>query len=191
MKAAMITSIVSVIFGGIYMGTARSGGAGQGSLSQKQEEAIKANADKAALVIEGTVTKVRPIPEARLREAAGGHIPVTEHNPRLMEAVIEGKVLKGEGQGQTKKVVVVFASSRDPYNRDRPKFKDGDKGIMILHKEEIKSPEARKALLTRTESHEGEIYTALERHDFIKADPKTDPQEKRLNALKRLIEAKP
>jgi hypothetical protein len=157
-------------------------------MDEKEKKAIMANIDKSALVVEGTVASVRDIPEARLRQAAGGRRPITEHDPKLREAVVDvTEVQKGELKGDNKKVVVVFSSSNDPYNRDRPKFNKGDKGLMILHKDEIKSPQAKTALLTKTDAHEGEIYSAIEPHNFIKVDPKKDPEGKRVNAAKSLI----
>lgn len=157
------------------------------AFSAAVKKAIESNIDTSAVVVEGTVTKIRPVPEPRLA-AAGQTERVTEHAPQLYEAVIEVQsTLKGTAP---KRVVVLFSNSRDPYNRDRPKFRVNDKGVMILHKEEIKDARARAALMTKDASHEGEIYSALEPHNFIKEDPDKDSQGERVKAVKSMIEAR-
>lgn len=161
-----------------------------GSDSVAAKKALAANIAKAPLAVEGTVEDVRDIPKERLLAANEGRKRITEHDPQLREAVVQvNTALKGQVKGDTKKIVVVFASSKDPYHRDRPKFEKGEKGILILHKEgEIKDEKRAKVLLTKTDAHEGEIYTALEPHDFIKEDPKKDPKGERLKQVRTMIE---
>jgi hypothetical protein len=189
MKNRMFRWLVVALLGGISMGAAGLQKGGGDSPAAKQEKALAANIAKAPLAVEGTVEKVREIPKEKLIAAKGGRKPITEHDPQLREAVVQVKsALKGEVKGDTKKIVVVFASSKDPYNRDRPKFKEGEKGIFILHKDELKDETAKKVLLTKTDAHEGEIYTALEANDFFKEDAKQDPEGQRLKQVRALIE---
>jgi hypothetical protein len=157
------------------------------AFSPAVKKAIESNIDKSAVVVEGKVVKVRPVPAPRLA-AAGKTERATEHKSEYHEAVIEVKsTLKGQAP---KTVVVLFDNSRDPYNRDRPKFRVGDEGVMILHTQEIKNPEARAALMTKDASHEGEIYSALEPHNFIKEDPNRPAQSERVKAVKSMVESR-
>ena len=185
----ILSWLLLALCGGKPMLRAGADGSDKDAAEEKRQKMLADNVARAPVVVEGAVTKVRPIPEERMAAANGDEKPITEHDPELREAVVTvASVLKGTVTGEgTKKVVVLFSNSRDPYNRDRPKLKEGEKGIFILHKNEIKDERARAVLLTKTNEHEGDIYTALEPTDFVREDPKHDPTGERLKAVRNLI----
>ena len=113
---------------------------------------------------------VRPLPEPKLHMLAAAtqneNRPPSEHDPKYREAVVQiGEALKGNLPGKT--VVVIFAASKDVLWYNSPKFKEGQEGTFILHKEQVKDEGERTALLsvTASEARDGQIFTALDAKD--------------------------
>jgi hypothetical protein len=88
-----------------------------------------AHLDAAAMVISGTVTSVRVVPEAEPNR------PPREHDPHWQEATISvSKVIKGGPPPE--EVLVRFPASGDRAWHRVPNLKPGDKGQFALHKPE-------------------------------------------------------
>lgn len=99
----------------------------QAARQKNADEALQTEISSAEAVVVGTVSSVAPagIPE----------LP-TEHTPQMQKAVIAVQTtLKGHVTG--KSVTVFFPSSDDPYWRGAPKFKQGQEGIWLLHRNQI------------------------------------------------------
>jgi hypothetical protein len=118
--------------------------------------------DAADLVVSGKVLEVRlPVQAAsgkRASKTSPG--PISEHDPKWREAVIEvGQVHKGALK--KKKVVVPFPSSTDVMWHGTPKLHAGQEGVFLLHKTKAEK-------LTRKKAAAGspEIYAALGPGDF-------------------------
>jgi hypothetical protein len=97
-----------------------------------------ANAD---LIVTGSVSAIRlPAEEvaARATAMASGQTtePISEHAPLWHEAVIDiDEVVKGSHA--EKQVVVRFPSSTDVRWHQAPKFRTGQDGVFLLHKEQL------------------------------------------------------
>lgn len=95
--------------------------------------------------------------------------PVSEHDPKWREAVIE--VAKTEkGSPRSKEVVVRFPSSNDVRWYKAPKFVPGQEGVFILHKTQppaaAKSVARVRGAVTAAEAETTEAFTALDPVDF-------------------------
>jgi hypothetical protein len=149
--------------------------------------------DDADVIVSGRVSAVRlPAEEThrglRALRASETHKPVSEHDPKWREAVVEIDDVH-KGSIKKKQVVVHFPSSTDVRWYKAPKFHPGQQGFFMLHKTKIKkaSPKAAglraaaKAAAPAMEEFEG--YTALHPADF---HPIADP-----HGMAALIEANP
>jgi len=124
-----------------------------------------ANAD---VVVTGRVAQVRTAGEQVAAAFPGMPGPLSEHDPRLMEAVLDvDSVLKGALSPPP--VVVVFPASIDVMWVDAPKFHAGQEATWLLRTSQV--PEAAAAALPS-------VYTALEPGDVL---PKE--QTERVRAL--------
>ena len=145
----------------------------------------------ADLIVQGQVVSVdvpqrlRESHQAAVRAAAGGDEaggpaptpdvrPVSEHDPKWRDAVIEiAAVHKGDHPNKT--VTIRFPSSTDVRWYKAPKFRPGDKGVWILQKNATESVSSRasaaatregKSVAPKTE----EVFTALHPLDFHRAN---------------------
>lgn len=134
--------------------------------------------ESADIVISGRVTSVR-LPEQEV--ATGGIMaavsaagesevikPISEHDPLIQEAVVEVDTVH-KGSHGSKEVIVPFPSSTDVKWYKAPKFRPGQQGFFLLHKEETPEKHATKdavvsALVGAEESQGG--FTALHPADF-------------------------
>jgi hypothetical protein len=146
------------------------------NLSDRELQNRVADAD---MVIEGEVSSVH-LPQAESFAAAmstNSERPVSEHDPKWREAVINVGVVH-KGKPGTKQVVVRFPSSTDVQWHRAPKFHTGDRGVWLLH-----SPTAAPAAVTaakRTGPRDlamaatavpgATVYTALSPMDFQPAN---------------------
>jgi hypothetical protein len=133
----------------------------------------------AEMVVEGEVSSVH-LPQAEsfaATRAAQSAKPVSEHDPKWREAVINvGAVHKGNPG--MKQVVVRFPSSTDVQWHRAPKFRAGDRGVWLLHTP--KGPAAADPAAKRTGRSElamaatavpgATVYTALSPMDFQPAN---------------------
>jgi hypothetical protein len=134
------------------------------------EKTLPKHVNEADAVVTGKVMSVRPLPEPKLNMLSAAkqekQRPPSEHDPEYREAVVQiQEALKGNLPEN--KVTVIFSSSRDVRWYNSPKFKEGQEGTFILHKEQVKDEAERKVLLTATASElqNGQIFTALDPKD--------------------------
>jgi hypothetical protein len=127
--------------------------------------------------VTGKVTNVRPLVNSKvnaLNMVGDSHAgsPVSEHDPKWKEAVISVQAIEKGEPGQ-KEVVVVFPGSDDIMWSRAPKFRKGDAGTWILHKDQIKDKEVADVLLAPEpeEPNKPAAYTTLSEEDFHPADP--------------------
>jgi hypothetical protein len=153
----------------------------------------------ADLVVSGKVMAVRLPSEAApktkgvraagLRKSAPPK-PVSEHDPKWREAVVEVDDVH-KGSHQKKQVVVRFPASMDVLWHNAPKFHPGQQGYFML-KKESGEPEAKprkktagkrsvKATGLKSKVAGGEAYVALDPTDF---QPFTEP-----GGVKAIIES--
>jgi hypothetical protein len=138
--------------------------------------------DAADLVVSGKVVAVRlPAEKAQglqgASAAASDQIPggpVSEHDPKWREAVVEVDDVH-KGAHKKKQVVVCFPASTDVMWYGAPKFHPGQQGYFMLHKSEVekpKQPKTRKRGKTTVvsaaepEDVTTKAYTALDQMDF-------------------------
>jgi len=147
---------------------------------------LQARLASADVVVEGKVSSVRLPPDkaakvsgkaaalagrraARGAEPVHKRAPVSEHDPKWREAVIE--VAKTEkGSSRSNEVVVRFPSSNDVRWYKAPKFVPGQEGVFILHKTQppaaAKSAARVRGAVTAAEAETTEAFTALDPVDF-------------------------
>jgi len=133
-----------------------------------------ANAD---MVVEGEVSSVHlPQTESLLAaKAVNSAKPVSEHDPKWREAVINVGVVH-KGDPGTKQVVVRFPSSTDVQWHRAPKFHTGDRGVWLLQSGQG-APAAGAApegaaghAMAATAIPGAAVYTALSPMDFQPAN---------------------
>ena len=138
--------------------------------------------EDAAMVIEGEVSSIH-LPRAEsITDAAGvsSARPVSEHDPKWREAVINVAVVH-KGKPGTKQVVVRFPSSTDVQWHRAPKFHTGDRGVWLLRPSEQsaagRKPAKRKGPKMAIEEVVSTaipgapvVYTALHPMDFQPAN---------------------
>lgn len=144
------------------------------------EDIIKDRLKTADAVVTGRVVSVR-LPKETLKssfltasmsgEEEANYTPVSEHDPKWREAVVEVEDVD-KGDQEKKQVVVKFPSSNDVRWYKAHKFSAGEEGVFILHKTE---PSTEKSLsnrsvtatLTNEEADTAEeAFTALHPEDF-------------------------
>jgi hypothetical protein len=125
---------------------------------------LQAHFESADLVVSGKVTSVR-LPEEQA--SAAPRLRPSEHDPQWREAVVEvDDVHKGSHTPKT--VVIRFPGSHDIMWHDAPKFRPGQEGHFMLHREGGAERAAESATATATgRAAAGEqFYTALHPEDF-------------------------
>ena len=115
--------------------------------------------------------------------------PVSEHDPKWREAVVEVDDVH-KGAHKKKQVVVRFPASTDVMWYGAPKFHPGQQGYFMLHKTEVEKPKQRQtkkrgqaAVASAAEPEEvtTKAYTALDPIDF---QPYHEP-----GGIKKIIES--
>ena len=155
MGNSMVVSLYHCITGGDMTGDVE--GRISAAVEAVPDRVLKERLAKAELVIVGTVKMTEPV---QLDSAMD-----SEHNPEWHEAIIDiESVEKGEHQQST--VTVYFPASKDVAWYKSPKFKSGQEGIWILHRNQQKNIKF-------------EQYTALDPMDFY-------PKEK-LELIRKLL----
>ncbi|HEV8241152.1 MAG TPA: hypothetical protein VGS57_17435 [Thermoanaerobaculia bacterium] len=135
--------------------------------------------ESADVVVSGRVRSVSlpPAPAAAQAAALSGSTTstaVSEHDPFVQEAEVEvDAVHKGSHSGNTLRVR--FPNSRDVKWYKAPKFRAGQEGLFILHKDEAKKAPQKAAAGMVSAAAVGEevedgVYTALHPADFQPAE---------------------
>jgi hypothetical protein len=96
---------------------------------------LRRHVEDADIVITGQVAMVRPSPSAAARAREEGQ-PITEHDPQWQEAIVEVESVE-RGELGAKQVTVLFPASMDVMWRDAPKHRPGERGVWLLHREEV------------------------------------------------------
>jgi hypothetical protein len=160
--------------------------------------------DAADLVVSGKVVAVRlpagttqesRAPRSRAKSLAASiqtrRRPVSEHDPKWREAVVEVDEVH-KGSHRKKQVVVRFPASKDVMWYGAPKFHPGQQGFFMLRKPKTEKPKVktrqqpgRRAVAERAvaepEVETGETYMALDPTDF---QPYSEP-----GGVKTIIES--
>jgi hypothetical protein len=123
---------------------------------------LSANVASANTVVTGTVVSVRVIDADTPGSSAERFQPISEHNPIWQEAIIKVSDIE-KGEETPEQIVVRFPESTDVLSYEKPKFRPGQEGVFILHKEG--KPKARGRATGRKVA-EGEVYTALDAEAF-------------------------
>jgi hypothetical protein len=118
---------------------------GSDPVTNLENRDARAHFDAAEMVVSGTVTNVRTVPEAKPDRAP------REHDPDWREATIEVSSTQKGGVGE-KEVLVRFPASADKIWHKVPKLKAGDKGQFVLHKPQ--GPDTPYYTLTKAEDFE-------------------------------------
>lgn len=121
--------------------------AGSDPVTNLENRNAQAHFDAAAMVVSGTVSSVRTVPEAQPNRAP------REHDADWREATIEVSAAHKGGVGE-KEVLVRFPASHDRLWHKVPKLKAGDKGQFVLHKPQ--GPDAEYYTLMKAEDFEPE-----------------------------------
>jgi hypothetical protein len=144
--------------------------------------------EQARTVVTGRVTSVR-LPSSRMAalrtssadivgaESAADIIepeftPVSEHDPIIHEAVVEVDAVH-KGEATTKEVTIRFPNSTDVQWYKAPKFRPGQQGFFMLHKEETTESVTAGASIVASTMVADDIedaYTALHQADFQPLD---------------------
>jgi len=112
----------------------------------------------ADVVVTGRVAQVRAAPEQAVAAMQGMPGPMSEHDPRWMEAVLDvDSVLKGTTPQAP--VVLMFPASIDVMWVNVPKFHAGQEATWLLHTDQV-VPEVAAAAFPS-------IYTALDPRDVL------------------------
>ncbi len=152
--------------------------AAQDPVAQHHQRVKEDRFKQADLVVSGKVVAVRlpEEPESNVKTtflAQPTSKPVSEHDPKWREAVVEIDDVH-KGAHQKKQVVVRFPASKDVMWYHSPKFQPGQQGFFMLHKAqgggESKSTgkSTKKAApgLIAQEGREPDVYTAPDAADF-------------------------
>jgi hypothetical protein len=157
------------------------------SVARRAKREQREHFDVADLVVSGKVVAVRlPGDSApgRKRASAGSPEPITEHDPKWREAVIQvDQVYKGAHK--KKQVVIRFPASSDVMWHGAPKFHAGQSGYFMLHKakaEESVAKGAKKQKQKVRGTGAAESYQAVDAQDF---QPYSEP-----GGIKTILESK-
>jgi hypothetical protein len=107
-----------------------------------QTRDLDAQAQAADLIVSGRVAAIRLLEgEAEARATlstapTGGTRRISEHDPLWQEAVVQVDAVH-KGTHPSKQVVVRFPSSTDVRWYHAPKFRAGQEGVFLLHKEQL------------------------------------------------------
>jgi hypothetical protein len=116
----------------------------------------------ADVVVTGRVAQVRAAPEQIAAAMRGMPGPVSEHDPRWMEAVLDvDSVLKGAMPEAP--TIVVFPASIDVMWVDAPKFHAGQEATWLLHTDQVPAAQVPGTVAATFPS----VFTALEPGDVL------------------------
>jgi len=136
-----------------------------------KQQALEQRVADSDLVVEGEVSSVH-LPESEsvaAVRARGQNRPLSEHDPKWREAVVDVHAVH-KGNSDAKHVVVRFPSSTDVQWFRAPKFRPGDRGVFMLQ-QPAQAPSATAAKLGIVAAAQAApVYTALHPLDFQPAD---------------------
>ncbi len=141
-------------------------GGGGDAVARRNHRVVQQHFDAADLVVSGRVSAVR-LPAEPAAAAAAPRRPISEHDPKWREAVVEVDDVH-KGRHAKKSVVVRFPASTDVRWYAAPKFRAGQKGFFVLHKEKTQpaKPARGAAAAAKPKAVGVDVYTALHPTDF-------------------------
>jgi hypothetical protein len=157
-------------------GAVLSAAPGADPVERKEQRELDARVQDADVVVSGRVKSVElpPEPSAPAVAAAGAVKakpirPISEHDPRWRDAIVEvDAVHKGTHAPRT--ITVRFPASRDVRWYKAPKFEPGQHGMFVLHKVAVSdapAPAGRGMAATGGTARTGpDVYMALHPADF-------------------------
>ena len=122
------------------------------------EERLRRRMGGADRVVSGVVRQVSHVP-------TGEDHPITEHDPRWQDAIVEvhGQLAQGAAGEAPSEVTVRFAASRDVSWRHAPKFSVGERGVWLLG-----APQP-PALMAVADELPADHYVVVDPDDFTSA----------------------
>ena len=145
-------------------------------VERRREKDRRRHFDDADLVVSGKVLAVTLPPgeqaatKSALAAATTPHKPVSEHDPKWRDAVVEVDDVH-KGSHKKKKLIVRFPASTDVMWYNAPKFHPGQEGHFLLQKTKVKKPAkggkaARKSAAAAAPAEPEDTYVALDPLDF-------------------------
>src|SRR5262245_63783388 len=146
-------------------------------VKRRAQQHVRGRFDAADLVVSGRIIAVRlpkgPTSQGH-RVAAGIHGPITEHEPKWREAILQvDEVLKGAPPGR--RLVVKFPASSDVMWYGAPQLQAGQEGFLLLASNEADPSEPsgakpRKGKARTTGTAEARSYRLLDAADVQPCD---------------------
>ena len=146
-------------------------------VKRRAQQHVRGRFDAADLVVSGRIIAVRlpkgPTSQGH-RVAAGIHGPITEHEPKWREAILQvDEVLKGAPPGR--RLVVKFPASSDVIWYGAPQLHAGEEGFFMLHRtaadpSEPSGAKPRKGKARTTGRAEARAYRLLDAADVQPCD---------------------
>ena len=145
-------------------GGARAAARVEETASNAAQRELRRHVEEADLVVAGRVTLVRPSQSAAA--AAEERRPITEHDPNWQEAVVEVQSVVS-GQLRAPQITVLFPASMDVMWRDAPKHRPGERGVWLLHEEQVPPGVAEAVPNAYAVVHRGDFF-GMDRLDEIR-----------------------
>ena len=141
-------------------------------VQNRHERKLEDHLNDADLVVTGKVAAVTIPPEApppvlaaRAGRAVPPATPVSEHDPKWRQAVIQIDETH-KGSHDSREVAVMFPASTDVRWYRAPKFQAGQKALFVLHKTKVKDEDHHELrALSAAAGTAAEVYTALHPED--------------------------
>lgn len=139
------------------------------AVERHAENLKRSHFEDADLVVSGKVLAVRLPADSdpgRKRVSAVAPGPITEHDPKWREAIIQvDEVLKGTHK--KKQIVVRFPASSDVMWHGTSKFEAGQQGYFMLHKAKATKPATKRATIKASRADTGSAaYVVRDSADF-------------------------
>ena len=164
-------------------------------VERRREKDRRRQFDDADLVVSGKVLAVTLPPseqaatkgasKSALAAAAPRRKPISEHDPKWRDAVVEVDDVH-KGKHKKKKIIVRFPASTDVMWYNAPKFHPGQEGHFLLQKTKTKKPAkgkkaAKKGAAAAAPAETMDTYVALDPLDF---QPYSEP-----GGIKKIIDS--
>jgi hypothetical protein len=131
-------------------------------MDRLRDNEVRDRIASADVVLTGRVAQVRTPADPAMLAGAGMPGPLSEHDPRWMEAILDvDAVLKGAMPEAP--TVVVFPASIDVMWVDAPKFHAGQEATWLLHTDQVPAAQVPGTVAASFPS----VFTALEPGDVL------------------------
>jgi hypothetical protein len=165
-------------------------------VERRRDRVRRRHYDDADLVVSGKVLAVTLPPseqattkgasKSALAAVATRRKPVSEHDPKWRDAVVEVDDVHKGTQKKKKKIIVRFPASTDVMWYNAPKFHPGQEGHFMLQKAKTEKPAkgrkaAKKGAAVAAPAETTDTYVALDSLDF---QPSSEP-----GGIKKIIDS--